>query len=390
MQRSIRLSGRMEALRAEGSYEILAQATQLEAQGKNIVHFEIGQPDFPTPKPIVTAGIDALKKGFTKYTPPLGISPLRQEIAEYLHKTRGANVTEQNIAVTPSGKTAIFVAMSAILEKGDEVIYPNPGFPTYQTLIDYFGCVRKPVPLVQENSFSFDMKKFRKLFSRKTKMIILNSPSNPTGGVMPKEDLLEIADMVKGTSCWVLTDEMYARIVYNNSFTSFYGISKHPLTILIDGFSKTYSMTGWRIGYLSVPKHIVDRIGFLLTHTIGCTASFTQHAALAGLKYTDAYIPKMVNEFKKRRDIVVESLNEIPGIDCPVPDGAFYAFPNITATNKSSKWLANYLLQEAGVALLDGANFGEYGNGYLRISYATSVENINEGIKRIAIALKKL
>lgn len=389
---SMNLAKRMFVLKPEGAYAVLTKATQLEAQGKNIVHFEIGQPDFPTPKNISDAAVDAIRKGFTKYNPPLGILLLRKRIAQELSKTRDIDISEKQIAITPSGKTAIFVAISAILEKGDEVIYPNPGFPTYQTLIDYFGCKRKPIPLLEKNSFSFDMEVFRKSFSKKTKLIVLNSPSNPTGGVMPMEDLKEIAERVAKSNCWVITDEMYSKIIYDGmKYPSFYSLRNiQDRTIMIDGFSKTYSMTGWRIGYLAAPEKIMDKIDYLLTHVVGCTATFTQYAVLEGLNGPQTELKQMIEEFEKRRNFVVEELNKIKNVSCQKPEGAFYVFPNIKAFRKSSKWIANYILEKAGVALLDGTSFGDFGEGYLRISYATSIENLRKGISRIKTILQLL
>ncbi len=389
---SAQIASRMHILEPEGAYKILSKATELERKGKHIIHFEIGQPDFPTPKNISKAGIDGIKKGFTKYGPSLGMYQLRQEIAAEISKTRNVTISPEQIAVTPSGKTAIFVALSAILEPGDEVIYPNPSFPTYRVLIDYLGAKRKSIPLLEENSFSFDMKVFRKLFSKKTKLIILNSPSNPTGGVMPKKDLEEIRDMVKGTSTWVMTDEMYARIIYDKiKYPSFYSFKEiHDNTILVDGFSKVYSMTGWRIGYISAPIRIMERIDYLLTHVAGGTATFTQYAALEGLKGPQSSVKKMVQAFDKRRKFIVKELNNIPGIHCAMPEGAFYAFPNVKSFGKSSEYIANYLLEKGGVALLDGKFFGDYGEGYLRLSYATSMENLKEGLNRIKSSLSKL
>jgi len=383
------LASRMKNLRAEGAYAVLSKATHLESKGRKIIHFEIGQPDFPTPKNISDAGINAIRKGLTKYNPPLGIMPLRKRIAQELNRTRDIDISEKQIAITPSGKTAIFTAMASILEKGDEVIYPNPGFPTYETVAGFFGCVLKPVPLLEENSFSFNMKIFRKLFSKRTKMIILNSPSNPTGGVMPQKDLLEIAEAVKNSDCWVMTDEMYSSTLYDNlKYPSFYAFKKiHDKTILVDGFSKTFSMTGWRIGYLSVPERIIDKIDYLLTHLVGCTATFTQYAVLEGLNGPQDSIHKMVREFEKRRNFIVSEMNKIKGVRCQNPQGAFYIFPNIKSFAKSSKWLADYILEKAGVALLDGTSFGKFGEGYLRISYATSMENIAEGIRKMKKAL---
>jgi aspartate/methionine/tyrosine aminotransferase len=386
------IAKRMAVLHPEGAYAVLNKATALETKGKKIIHFEIGQPDFPTPKNIAEAGIKAIRHGFTKYNPPLGIISLRKRIAEQINESRGLDISEKQIAVTPSGKTAIFTAMAAVLEKGDEVIYPDPGFPTYHALIDLFGAVRKPVPLLEKNSFSFYMRVFHKHFSKKTKLIILNSPSNPTGGVMPMKDLLEIAEAVKNTGCWVMTDEMYSKIIYDNrQYPSYYALQKvQDRTILVDGFSKAFSMTGWRIGYLSAPERIVDKIDYLLTHAVGCTATFTQYAALDGLNGPKEPLKKMVAQFEKRRNFVVDELNKIDGIVCQKPEGAFYVFPNIKSFKKSSKWLAGYILEEAGVALLDGTSFGDFGEGYLRISYATSINNIKEGISLINNALKRL
>lgn len=383
---------RINVLKPEGAYAVLSKATRLETEGKKIIHFEIGQPDFPTPKNIIEAGIKAIKSGLTKYNPPLGIMSLRKKIAAEINKTRVLNLSEKQIAITPSGKTAIFAAMAAVLNKGDEVIYPDPGFPTYRSLIDFFGAVAKPVPLLESTGFSFDMSIFKKSFSKKTKLIILNSSSNPTGGVIPKKDLLVIAEIIKKTNCWVITDEMYSKIIYDRliypSFYSLPGVQNR--TILVDGFSKTYSMTGWRIGYLAAPKFLIEKIDYLLTHTVGCTATFTQYAALEALNGPQNSLEKMVEEFKKRRDFVVSELNKIHGIKCQSPQGAFYVFPNIKSFGKSSKWIANYLLENAGVALLDGTAFGKYGEGYLRISYATDMKNLKEGIKRIKKALSKL
>jgi len=384
-------SKKMDTLKPEGAYAVLNKATKLELKGKKIIHFEIGQPDFPTPKNIVNEAIKSLRKGLTKYNPPLGLISLRKKIAEEINKTRKLNISHNQIAVTPSGKTAIFIAMSSILEKGDEVIYPDPSFPTYKTLIDYFSCKAKPIPLLEKNGFSFDMNVFKSKFSKKTKLIILNSPSNPTGGIIKKNDLLEIAEIIKNTNCWVITDEMYAKIIYDTDYFSFYGIPGiQDRTILVDGFSKTYSMTGWRIGYLSAPEKLIEKIDYLLTHTVGCTATFTQYATLQALKGSQQSVKKMVKEFKKRRDYTVTNLNKITGVKCEIPEGAFYVFPNLKSFGKTSKWLADYLLENAGVATLDGTSFGKYGEGYLRISYATNINNIKQGITKIKNALKRL
>ncbi len=386
------LSKRTNNLKPEAAYAVLTKATALEAQGKNIIHFEIGQPDFPTPKNITRTGIKALLKGRTRYTPPLGIMPLRKKIAEEINKSRGLDISEKQIAITPSGKTAIFIAMAAILEEGDEVIHPSPCFPAYEELANYFGCVRKPIPLVEKEGFSFNMEVLKKNFSKKTKLIILNSPSNPTGGIIPVRDLLAIADLTKASRCWLMTDEMYSRIIYDGlKYPSFYAIKGvAERTILVDGFSKTYSMTGWRIGYLAAPERIMEKIDYLITHTVACTAEFTQYAALEALSGPQTKVDLMIKEFERRRDFVVSEINKIEGVSCQKPQGAFYIFPNIRSFKKSSRWLANYILERGGVALLDGTAFGKYGEGYLRISYATSMENLKEGLTRIKRALKNL
>ena len=379
----------MKQLRPEGAFRVLADATALEKQGRNIVHFEIGQPDFPTPKNICDAGISAITEGKTKYVSPVGILPLREKIAEDL-SDRGAEVDADNIIVTPSGKTAIFAAMASVLEPGDEVIYPDPGF-TYPIVADYLQAEKKPVPLLEETGFSFDMDALRKQFSSKTKLLILNSPSNPTGGIIPKKDLQEIADMVEGTDCWVMPDDMYLSIVYGDKAPSFYGIPEmKERTLLVDGFSKKYRMTGWRIGYLSVPHNIVPQMEYLMTHVVGCTATPTQWAALEALSGSQEPVKEMVDEFRRRRDFVVNELNNIPGVSCIKPEGAFYAFPNVKSFGKSSRKIADHLLQDGGVALLDGTSFGQNGEGYLRISYATGMDNLKEGISRIKSSLARL
>lgn len=383
---------RISKLSVEGAYQVLAKAQSLEEKGKEIIHFEIGQPDFPTPENVSLAGIKALQNGQTKYNPPLGITQLREAIARKISQERNVAVSKEMVAVTPSGKTAIFAAMAAIIEKGDEVIYPNPGFPTYETLIDFFGGIRKPVPLLEENSFSFDMKIFKKLLSKKTKLIVLNSPSNPTGGVMPNEVLQEIAELVKKTKIWLITDEIYSHLLYDGKkYESIFSLPKmQERTIIVDGFSKTYSMTGWRLGYLIMPENLTKKMDCLLTHLVGCTATFTQYAGLEALIGPQKEVKKMVIEFEKRRDFVVSELNKISGIVCQKPQGAFYVFPNIKKFKKSSSWLADYLLSEAGVALLPGTAFGKFGEGYLRISYATSMEILKKGVNQIKTALEKL
>lgn len=386
------LARRMSFLAPEGAYAVLSQAQELERNGKSIIHLEMGQPDSPTPKHIVEAAVQALRVGKTKYTPSLGILPLRHSIAESLSAFYGCEVDYRQVAVTPSGKTAIFAAMAALLDPGDEVIYPDPGFPTYRTLIEFFGAKPLPIPLVEEQHFSFDMEVFRRRLSKNTKLIILNSPSNPTGGVIPSKDLEEIAQRIRDARAYVMSDEMYRRIIYTNEpYASIYSLpNMKDRTIIIDGFSKTYAMTGWRLGFMVAPTAIIAKIDYLLTHSVGCTASFTQEAGIAAIESSQRQVTLMVSEFRKRRDFVVKTLNSIPGIICQNPDGAFYVFPNITSFHKPSKDIASYLLNNSGVALLDGAAFGKHGEGHLRLSYAADMETLAAGLDRIRIGLSSL
>lgn len=379
-------------LEPERAFTILAKSTELERNGKSIIHFEIGEPNFKTPKHVSDAAIAAIRAGKTKYTPSLGTHALREKLAEFMTTSTGVNTRLTEVAVTPGCKNSLFVALAAIIEPGDEVVYPDPGFPAYVSLIKFFGGRPRPIPLVEERSFSFDIKKLRKIFTRKTKAIILNSPGNPTGTIIPKKDLEELANLTDGTDTWIVTDEIYSQIIYDNKpFVSIYSLPHmKKRTIIANGFSKNYAMTGWRFGFLIFPENIMERIDLLLNNSVSCTASFTQDAALMALTGSQEVVKKMVEEYQERRDFVVSSLNEIKGVTCLVPSGAFYAFPNIKAFKKSSQNLASYLLDEAGVALLDGTAFGKYGEGYLRISYATDLKNIREGIGRIKYALEKL
>ncbi|MBI5449204.1 pyridoxal phosphate-dependent aminotransferase [Candidatus Gottesmanbacteria bacterium] len=388
----MKLADRMSLLAAEGAYAVLSRAQELERRGKSIIHFEIGQPDFATPVHITNSGIAALRAGKTKYTSPLGIVELRDVIARFITKTHGIETTRGQVAVTPSGKTAIFAAFAATISPGDEVMYPDPGFPTYRTLIDFFGGIAVPVPLVAANHFSFDMSVFRKRFSKRTRVVVLNSPSNPTGGVIPKSDIEEIASMVKHTDAWVVTDEMYSRMLYGSvPYASIYSLPKMKRqTIIVDGFSKTYAMTGWRLGYMVVPDTMIDRIDYLLTHLVGCTASFVQEAGIAALTGSQRASKRMVGEFHERRDIIVRKLNRISGIRCQVPDGAFYVFPDVSSFGMTSEKFASYVLSKAGVAVLPGTAFGNNGQGYIRISYAAKVRDIEEGVNRISRALSYL
>jgi aspartate aminotransferase len=380
----MRLAEKMSRIGTESAYEVLAKARELERQGKNIIHLEIGEPDFPTPAHVIEAGKRALDEGWTRYGPTPGFPEFREAIAAYVSRTRGIKAGADNVCVVPGGKPIMFFSMVALLEAGDEVVYPNPSFPIYESMIRFLGAKPVPIPLVESRGFSFDLDALRSGLSAKTKMVILNSPANPTGGVIPREDLRNIANMLRDRDLIILSDEIYSRIWYEvepASITSFEGMAEK--TIILDGFSKTYSMTGWRLGYGVMPLWLADAVNKLTVNSNSCTASFTQRAGLAALEGPQDCVTAMVTEFRRRRDAIVKGLNEIPGFLCSVPPGAFYAFPNIKGTGMSSKDLANFLLNEAGVASLWGTAFGQHGDGYLRFSYANSLANILEAIERI-------
>jgi aspartate/methionine/tyrosine aminotransferase len=375
---------KISRLKIETAFEVLVKARALEAQGRSIIHLEIGEPDFPTPRHIVEAGKRALDEGFTKYGPTPGFPEFREMIAAHVSRTRGIQVKGENVCVVPGGKPIMFFSMMALLEPGDEVIYPDPSFPIYESMIRFLGATPVPIPLVESRGFSFDLDVFRSKLSNKTKLIILNSPANPAGSVIPKQDLGAIADMIRSRDVMVLSDEIYSRIWYDHepsSITSFDGMVEK--TIILDGFSKTYSMTGWRLGFGVMPLWLADAVNILTVNSNSCTASFTQRAGMAALDGPQDCVTAMVSEFAKRRNAIVKGLNEIPGFRCLAPAGAFYAFPNVTGTGIPSKELADLLLNEAGVACLNGAGFGKYGEGFLRFSYANSLPNILEAIERI-------
>jgi aspartate/methionine/tyrosine aminotransferase len=382
-------ANRTAHLKPEGAYQVLARANQLEAAGKEIIHLEIGQPDYATFENVSQAGIEAIRAGKTRYTPPAGMPPLREALAEDAGRRRGIEVHPDEVVVSPGGKPNLFFPTLALVEPGDEVIYPNPGFPTYEAMIKVAGGVPVAVPLLEQNQFSFDLDAFDRLINEKTRLIILNSPSNPTGGVIPPRDLEHIASQAERYNCWVMSDELYTRIVYDGlealSIASLPGLKER--TIIVDGFSKTYSMTGWRLGFGIMPKEFAARVDLLLTHSIGSTAHFTQFAGLEAVTGPQDMVEVMVSEYQRRRDVIVDGLNAIPGFTCQKPQGAFYVFPNITGTGMGSTDLANLILEKAGVALLPGNSFGGYGEGYLRLSYANSIENIQKGLERIKAIL---
>jgi aspartate aminotransferase len=374
----------MSRLGTETAFEVLNRARQLEKQGKEIVHLEIGEPDFDTPANVIEAGVDALHKGWTHYGPAAGLPDLRQTIADYVSRTRNVPVSSEEVVVVPGGKPIIFFTILALIESGDEVIYPNPGFPIYESMVNYSVGKAIPIPLREDRDFSVDTKELALLINDKTKLIILNSPHNPTGGVLTKKDILEIAEAIGDRNIMILSDEIYSRLIYDGDHFSIMSVPGFKeRTILLDGFSKTYAMTGWRLGYGVMRPDLAGPIARLATNSTSCTASFTQVAGIEALRGDQSSVDKMSAEFKHRRDVFVAGLNQIKGFSCRVPKGAFYAFPNITKTGWSSKKLADALLEEAGVACLSGTAFGEYGEGYLRFSVANSLENLNKALARI-------
>ena len=378
------LAGRISRLRGEGAFEVLVRARALEATGRDVVHMEIGEPDFPTPANIVAAGRKAIADGFTKYGPTQGEPELRQAVAEHVSTTRGIPVSETQVVVTPGAKPILFYSMLALLEPGDEAMYPDPGFPIYEGVIGASGATPVPMPLLESRGFSIDLDRFADALSDRTRLIILNSPQNPTGGTIPPADLQAIADLVADRDLVVLSDEIYNLIAFDEKPTSIASIDgMADKTIILDGFSKAYSMTGWRIGYGVFPQWIVDAICLLQVSATSHTATFTQRAAIQALRGPQESVQRMVEEFRRRRDVIVEGLNSIPGIRCARPGGAFYAFPNVQGTGLSSSELAERILQDAGVACLAGEAFGACGEGYLRFSYATALDRIEVAVGRI-------
>jgi len=388
---SIKLADRMSRLANETAFVMLAKAKALEATGREIIHLEIGEPDFPTPDNVIAKGIEAMQAGMTKYTPSAGLLETRQIIAEYISKTRGFEVEAEQVVMTAGGKPIIFYSILAVVNPGDEVIYPDPGFPIYQSVINFVGGTPVPIPLREENEFRMDIDELKSLITNKTKMIIINSPQNPTGGMLSKDDMAEIAKILADRDIVVLSDEIYENIVYEDraySISSFPGMKEK--TIILNGFSKSYSMTGWRAGYGVMPKKIADDINKLVVNSTSCLAGFTQMACIEAITGPQDELKRRVEQFRLRRDKIVEGLNSIKGLKCVKPRGAFYVFPNIKYFGKSSAEMADYLLNEAGVATLPGGSFGSYGEGYIRISYANSMENIDKAIAQIEYALSKL
>ena len=387
----IRLADRMKRLGTETAFEVFAAARALEAQGRDIIHLEIGEPDFDTPSNIKEAAKRALDDGYTHYGPAEGYQIVREAIAEDVKRSRGIPIDPAEVVVTPGAKPIMFFVLLACINEGDEVVYPNPGFPIYESVIQFIGA--RPIPLVlrEEREFRFDVDELKKAISKKTRMLIINSPHNPTGGVLTHDDLEQMAKIAEEHNLLVLSDEIYSRITYDGfqheSVASFDGMKDR--TIILDGFSKSFAMTGWRLGFGVMPRAIAEAVTKIQINSNSCTASFSQIAGMKALKGPQTRVREMVEEFRRRRDVIVDGLNRIPGFRCYKPHGAFYVFPNVRSTGKDSRTLSEYLLQEAGVACLAGTSFGKHGEGYLRFSYANSVENIMTALGRIETALKK-
>lgn len=383
---------RVNHLQQEGAYQMLAHAQELEAAGRDVIHLEIGEPDFLTASHISAAGIKAINDGKMHYNPPTGIMELREAVAEDAGKRRGIVIDPAQVVISPGAKPNLFFPVLALIEAGDEVIYPDPGFPTYEAMIRVAGGIPVPVPLIEENNFSFDLNVFDNLINEKTRLIIINSPGNPTGGVMNLVDLKHIANAAQQYNCWVLSDEIYIRIAFDDLDVPSIAALPDMLerTIIVDGFSKTYAMTGWRLGFGIMPVELVERVNLLLTHSVGCTAHFTQYAGIEAVTGPQDRVDEMVIAYQQRRDLLVSGLNAIPGVSCRKPMGAFYAFPNIKSFNLSSEKLASLILEKANVALLPGTSFGAYGEGYLRLVYATSLEKIKNALERIEHVLSHL
>jgi aspartate/methionine/tyrosine aminotransferase len=375
---------RMNALGTESAFEVLAHAQRLEREGRRIIHLEIGEPDFDTPRHVKDAAIQALNEGYTHYTPAVGLLRPREAVAEYISRTRAMQVTPEDVILVPGSKNVLLFAILALVNPGDEVIYPDPGYPIYESIARFVGATLRPVRLREANDFRFDLDEFRSLLSARTRLVILNSPHNPCGSVLERADLEAIAEAVLGTRAFVLSDEIYSRILYEGTHHSIAALAgMRERTILMDGLSKTYAMTGWRLGFGVMPPALVEKMARLMVNSNSCAASFAQMAAVAALSGPQDCVDTMVEEFRARRQLIVDELNGIEGVTCRMPKGAFYAFPNVTAIDPDAKRLARVLLEEAGVACLPGTAFGEGGHGYLRFSYANSQENIREAMRRV-------
>jgi aspartate/methionine/tyrosine aminotransferase len=385
------LAASLGRLGTETAFEVLARARELEAQGRPIIHLEIGEPDFTTPRHIIDAGAKALQDGNTHYCPAPGLPVLREACAEHLSRHRGLPIEASRVLVAPGAKPFLFFGVLATCDLGDEVIYPNPGFPIYESVIRWAGATPVPLPLVEERGFAFAAEDLAERLSPRTRLVILNSPANPTGGVVPRELNVEIAHVLAAHDCWILSDEVYSELLYDGAHDT---IASHEglldRTILLDGFSKTFAMTGWRLGYAALPRELVEPMTRLMINSFSCTAPAVQLAGVAALQGPRDETDAFREEFRRRRDAVVAGLNELPGVSCVMPEGAFYAFPNIRGTGLAAKELADRLMDEAGVAVLAGTAFGSYGEGYLRLSYANSLENIQTALAAMAELLSRV
>ena len=385
----MKLASRMSRLGTETAFEVLARARALEAQGRHVVHLEIGEPDFDTPANIIRAGQEALGKGFTHYGPSAGLPALREAIATDYTRRRGVTVHPDQVVVVPGGKPVMFFMFLALLEEGDEAIYPNPGFPIYESMIQYAGATAVPLPLRAENQFRVDVDELRSLVTPRTKVIVINSPQNPTGSMLTSDDLRAIGALAAERGLWILTDEIYSRITYGAEHDTVLKYGDPSRIVVLDGFSKTYAMTGWRLGYGIMPLAFAPVMAKLQTNATSCTASMTQMAGVEALTGPQDSVDRMVAEFRARRDVIVAGFNALEGVRCLEPQGAFYAFPDIRGTGFTSRDLEHRLLAEAGVACLSGTAFGAHGDGFLRFSYANSIENIREALTRFAEFLEK-
>ena len=380
----MKIAERINRLVVESAFDVLLKARSLEAEGRHIIHLEIGEPDFNTPQPIIDAAKEALDQGWTHYGPPQGLPACREAVASYVSRTRKVSVSAKNVCMVPGAKPMLFFPVLALIEAGDEVLYPDPAFPIYRSLINFLGAKPVPMPLREARGFSLDLDHVRDSLTDRTKLIILNSPENPTGGIIPEADIRQLAELVRDRDVMILSDEIYSRICYDGQAFSIASVpGMLEKTIIMDGFSKSYAMTGWRLGYGVLPEWLVEPVNKLMANSNTCAASFVQRAAITGLNGPQTEVEDMVREFRRRRDMFCPALNEIPGFRCTLPAGAFYAFVNIEGTGRTSQEMEDILLQQAGVACLDGAAFGDCGRGYLRLSYANSFDNLSEAIRRI-------
>ncbi|NWG13741.1 MAG: pyridoxal phosphate-dependent aminotransferase [Acidobacteria bacterium] len=380
----MRLTDRMQRLGTETAFEVFARAQALERQGRDVVHLELGEPDFQSPDSAVEAVAAALRGGMTKYTTSPGLLELRAKIAEVEGPRRGLRFAPEQVVVTPGAKPIMFYVILALAQEGDEVLYPDPGFPIYESMIRFAGATAVPYPLREENGFCMDPDYVASRLSPRTRLVIISSPNNPTGGVERRENLARLASVLREHDTWILSDEIYSHFIFEGSHHSIASFeSAHEKTVVLDGFSKTYSMTGWRLGWGIMPQELVPHITRLIINSVSCTSGFVQKGGLGAISTREKTVPPMLAEYRRRRETIVSGLNQIPGVRCALPKGTFYAFPNVSSFGKKSRDVANYLLEEAGVACLSGTAFGNEGEGYLRLSFATSMDKIRTALDRM-------